>query len=301
MILAGPRQRARARRAPAGDALCPRRVGAADDRARIPAESRPRRPRHAGRLRAGAPAAQGAARHRAGDRRRVRHARGRSRGVRGAQRLPELLSRAAGVPPRAPPEHRRRPARRAPARPSSSTRRSIRTRRRTSATCATPRSATRWCGCCASAAFRSRCRTTSTTPASRWPTSSSASACIEGKTLDEIRAIADSTRFDYYCWDLYARVTDWYGDDKERLAVRAETLHDIEHGGNDNAGSRRLHRRPHRPLPPEDDGADERRLRPADVGGRHPAPEVLGAGVRRAEGQGAPSTCGPRDGSPAAG
>ena len=58
---------------------------------------------------------------------------------------------------------------------------------------------------------------------------------IEGKSLDEIREIADSTRFDYYCWDLYARVTDRHGDDKERLAVRASTLHDIEHGGNDNA------------------------------------------------------------------
>src|SRR5688500_17572650 len=58
---------------------------------------------------------------------------------------------------------------------------------------------------------------------------------LEGKSLDGIREIADSTRFDYYCWDLYARVTDWYGDDKERLAVRASTLHDIEHGGNDNA------------------------------------------------------------------
>ncbi|MGH9240155.1 MAG: arginine--tRNA ligase [Vicinamibacterales bacterium] len=60
---------------------------------------------------------------------------------------------------------------------------------------------------------------------------------LEGKSLDEIREIADSTRFDYYCWDLYARVTDWYGDDKERLAVRATTLHDIEHGGNDNAAA----------------------------------------------------------------
>jgi arginyl-tRNA synthetase len=58
---------------------------------------------------------------------------------------------------------------------------------------------------------------------------------LEGKTLDDIRAIADSTRFDYFCWDLYARVTEWYGTDKERLAVRASTLHDIEHGGNDNA------------------------------------------------------------------
>jgi len=60
---------------------------------------------------------------------------------------------------------------------------------------------------------------------------------LEGKTLDDIRQIADSTRFDYFCWDLYARVTDWYGDDKERLAIRAQTLHDIEHGGNDNAAA----------------------------------------------------------------
>jgi len=56
---------------------------------------------------------------------------------------------------------------------------------------------------------------------------------IERKSLDEIRQIADSTRFDYYCWDLYARVTHWYEEDKERLKVRAATLHDIEHGGND--------------------------------------------------------------------
>jgi arginyl-tRNA synthetase len=56
---------------------------------------------------------------------------------------------------------------------------------------------------------------------------------IEQKTLDEIRQIADSTRFDYYCWDLYSRVTEWYGDDKERLKHRAETLHEIEHGGTD--------------------------------------------------------------------
>jgi arginyl-tRNA synthetase len=58
---------------------------------------------------------------------------------------------------------------------------------------------------------------------------------IEGQTLDQVRAIADSTQFDFYCWDLYARVTDWYGDDSERLKVRADTLRDIEHGGNDNA------------------------------------------------------------------
>jgi arginyl-tRNA synthetase len=58
---------------------------------------------------------------------------------------------------------------------------------------------------------------------------------LEKKTLDQIRHTADTTRFDYYCWDLYARVTEWYQEDKERLAIRAETLHDIEHGGNENA------------------------------------------------------------------
>jgi arginyl-tRNA synthetase len=58
---------------------------------------------------------------------------------------------------------------------------------------------------------------------------------IEKRSLDQVRDIADSTRFDYYCWDLYARVTDWYGTDKERLAVRTTTLHELEHGGNETA------------------------------------------------------------------
>lgn len=53
---------------------------------------------------------------------------------------------------------------------------------------------------------------------------------LEGKSLDEVRAIAEAPRFDYYCWDLYARVTEWYGADPSRAAVRAATLHAIEHG-----------------------------------------------------------------------
>ena len=55
---------------------------------------------------------------------------------------------------------------------------------------------------------------------------------LEHKTLDEVRALADTTRFDYYCWDLYSRVTDWYDQDKAHLEARASTLHDLEHGGN---------------------------------------------------------------------
>ncbi len=53
---------------------------------------------------------------------------------------------------------------------------------------------------------------------------------LEGLDLAAVIAIADSTRFDYYCWDLYARVTEWYDGDKERLKIRAATLHCIEHG-----------------------------------------------------------------------
>jgi len=53
---------------------------------------------------------------------------------------------------------------------------------------------------------------------------------LERLTLDDARRIAATTRFDYYCWDLYARVTEWYEGDKERLKIRGATLHDIEHG-----------------------------------------------------------------------
>ena len=58
---------------------------------------------------------------------------------------------------------------------------------------------------------------------------------LENQSLDGVKRIADATRFDFYCWDLYARVTEWYDVDKERLTVRAQTLHDIEHGGNESS------------------------------------------------------------------
>ncbi|MBE3071370.1 MAG: arginine--tRNA ligase [Acidobacteria bacterium] len=56
---------------------------------------------------------------------------------------------------------------------------------------------------------------------------------LEHLSLDTIRSLADSTRFDYYCWDLYARVTEWYEHDETRLAVRSSTLHEIERGGSE--------------------------------------------------------------------
>jgi arginyl-tRNA synthetase len=66
---------------------------------------------------------------------------------------------------------------------------------------------------------------------------------LEGMTLEDVRAL-DATLpperpFDYYCWDLYARVGLFYrnGDpdakeNPERLRLRAETLHALEEGDN---------------------------------------------------------------------
>ena len=51
---------------------------------------------------------------------------------------------------------------------------------------------------------------------------------IEKKSGAEIEQLSRQPRFDYYCWDLYARVSQWYEQDKQNLQVRAQTLHAIE-------------------------------------------------------------------------
>jgi arginyl-tRNA synthetase len=56
---------------------------------------------------------------------------------------------------------------------------------------------------------------------------------LEKKSLDEVATIGG--KFDYYCWDLYAKVGDWYEADPAHKKVRGETLHAIEAGGNDTA------------------------------------------------------------------
>src|SRR5262245_43154796 len=58
---------------------------------------------------------------------------------------------------------------------------------------------------------------------------------LEKKDLAGVRQIADSTRFDYYCWDLYSRVTEWYEQDRANLEIRARALHGLEDGGNEAA------------------------------------------------------------------
>jgi arginyl-tRNA synthetase len=52
----------------------------------------------------------------------------------------------------------------------------------------------------------------------------------------EDRGTATAPRpFDYYCWDLYARVSQWYGESNDNLKKRAEVLHAIEEGNNETA------------------------------------------------------------------
>jgi arginyl-tRNA synthetase len=58
---------------------------------------------------------------------------------------------------------------------------------------------------------------------------------IEKKSREEIERLAGEPRFDYYCWDLYARVSQWYEADAENKKLRLKTLHEIEQGGNETA------------------------------------------------------------------
>ena len=58
---------------------------------------------------------------------------------------------------------------------------------------------------------------------------------LERKTPAEVQALAASGRFDYLCWDLYARISAHYGEHPEAAAWRAETLHAIEAGEGDLA------------------------------------------------------------------
>ncbi len=60
---------------------------------------------------------------------------------------------------------------------------------------------------------------------------------IENKTRTEIEQLSRQPRFDYYCWDLYARVSQWYEQDKQNLQVRAQTLHAIEDAASETAAS----------------------------------------------------------------
>ena len=53
---------------------------------------------------------------------------------------------------------------------------------------------------------------------------------LERKTAAEVRTLAAQPRFDYSCWDLYGRVTQFFEEDPSRLILRGEMLKAIEEG-----------------------------------------------------------------------
>ncbi len=53
---------------------------------------------------------------------------------------------------------------------------------------------------------------------------------LEGATLEDIKKIPG--KFDYHCWDLYSRVTEYYQQDEANLSKRQEVLAHIEAGNN---------------------------------------------------------------------
>ena len=67
---------------------------------------------------------------------------------------------------------------------------------------------------------------------------------LEGKNLASTRELLTqlletNQRIDFYCWDLYARVSQWYTADPDQIAarkqIRLDTLHALEAGNNDTA------------------------------------------------------------------
>jgi arginyl-tRNA synthetase len=58
---------------------------------------------------------------------------------------------------------------------------------------------------------------------------------LEKKSRADIELLTKQPRFDYYCWDLYSRVSQWYEVSAENKQVRLSTLHEIEKGSNETA------------------------------------------------------------------
>jgi arginyl-tRNA synthetase len=57
---------------------------------------------------------------------------------------------------------------------------------------------------------------------------------LERKSKQKIaELIASTPHFDFYCWELYARVSRWYEEDRDNLKVRLDVLHAIEQGSNE--------------------------------------------------------------------
>src|SRR5207249_4451557 len=53
---------------------------------------------------------------------------------------------------------------------------------------------------------------------------------LEKQSPAHVAKLIAAGRFDYYCWDVYARVSAYYQDHPEAVEWRRNTLHAIESG-----------------------------------------------------------------------
>ena len=106
---------------------------------------------------------------------------------------------------------------------------------------------------------------------------------LEKKSRAEIEQLAAQPRFDYYCWDLYARASQWYEQDKQNLQVRLKTLHEIEAGGNETRCACRSDFRCCLAPPSRDHGSARHRVRLPAARERDSAAAFLGCCVRKVE------------------
>ncbi|MGB9336267.1 MAG: arginine--tRNA ligase, partial [Candidatus Acidiferrales bacterium] len=53
---------------------------------------------------------------------------------------------------------------------------------------------------------------------------------LENKSIADVKRLSEAEKFDYFCWDLYARVTVFLEEDKQRLELRADVLKKMEEG-----------------------------------------------------------------------
>ena len=58
---------------------------------------------------------------------------------------------------------------------------------------------------------------------------------VENKSAAEIRELSSHANFDFLCWDVYARASQWYEESEANKQKRLDTLHQLEAGNNEVA------------------------------------------------------------------
>src|SRR3954467_7535999 len=58
---------------------------------------------------------------------------------------------------------------------------------------------------------------------------------LEKKSIDDVLALIEQPKFDYFCWDIYSKMATYYAEHPESQEWRRDTLHKMERGEGDTA------------------------------------------------------------------